>query len=66
MGADKKDRKDEVVCEFFGIEITTKNPKVARILTSDVSKILNTEIVVTDRSKKRMPSDEDIPGGSDD
>ncbi len=47
---DPKDKADDnVVCEFFGIEITTKNPKLARILTSDVIDVLNTDIKVIPR-----------------
>ncbi len=46
MAAEKGNDRGEIVCEFFGIEITTKNPRVAKILTSDVSEILNTDIKV--------------------
>ncbi len=46
MAAEKGKDGGEIVCEFFGIEITTKNPRVAKILTSDVSEILNTDITV--------------------
>ena len=46
MAAEKRKDRGEIVCEFFGIEITTKNPRVAKVLTSDVSEILNTEITV--------------------
>ena len=41
---DGNEKDDEVVCEFFGIKITTKNPNVARILTSDVGKIVNLDV----------------------
>jgi hypothetical protein len=58
MAADKKDECEEVVCEFFGIEITTKNPKVARVLTTDVAKIMNLEITV----RQRTPKDPELPG----
>ena len=34
----------EVVCEFFGIQITTKNPSVARVLTSDLKEVLSREV----------------------
>jgi len=46
MASEKGKDRREIVCEFFGIEITTKNPRVAKVLTSDVSEILNTEITV--------------------
>lgn len=46
MVAEKGKDGGEIVCEFFGIEITTKNPRVAKVLTSDVSELLNTDIKV--------------------
>ncbi len=46
MAAEKGKDRGEIVCEFFGIEITTKNPRVAKVLTSDVSELLNTDITV--------------------
>lgn len=46
MAAEKGNDRGEIICEFFGIEITTKNPRVAKVLTSDVSEILNTDIKV--------------------
>lgn len=36
MDDQDKKRPGEVVCEFFGIEITTNNPKIARLLTTDL------------------------------
>ncbi len=53
--AKKKD--DEVVCEFFGIKITTKNPNVARILTSDVAVLANLDV----REVKTFIMSEDNP-----
>ena len=46
MASKKGKDGGDIVCEFFGIEIKTKNPRVAKVLTSDVSEILNTEITV--------------------
>lgn len=34
----------EVVCQFFGIEVSTKNPNIARVLTQDVGEFLDREI----------------------
>lgn len=58
----KKDRQenDTVVCEFFGIEITTKNPNVARILTTDVRELASLEIEIIPRSKRLQSEDEDL------
>lgn len=36
MADQDKKKTGEVVCEFFGIEITTNNPKIARLLTTDL------------------------------
>lgn len=41
--AEKSD-DEEVLCEFFGIQITTKNPKVARILQTDMHEFMNQDI----------------------
>jgi len=38
------DKGEEVVCEFFGIKITTKNPNVARVLTTDIGKVMNLDV----------------------
>ncbi len=46
MAAEKGKDRGEIICEFFGIEIRTKNPRVAKVLNSDVSEILNTDITV--------------------
>lgn len=41
--ADSDDAK-EVICEFFGIKIKTKNANLARVLTTDVHEVLNLDI----------------------
>ena len=41
---DGDEQGDEVVCEFFGIKITTRNPNVARVLTTDISKVMNLDV----------------------
>lgn len=40
----KNKSPDEVICEFFGIKITTKNPNLARILTTDVGDIMRLDV----------------------
>ncbi len=60
MATGEGGRGAEVVCEFFGIEITTTNPKVAKFLTSDVSEVMNTEIVLR-RSGNDSQSSTEIP-----
>lgn len=41
----KEDKPDEeVVCEFFGIQITTRNPNIARVLTSEVSEVAGLDV----------------------
>lgn len=44
-----KTRLDDgfIVCEFFGIKLTTKNPEVARILTTDIGEFLARDIHVS-------------------
>ncbi|HEX21042.1 MAG TPA: hypothetical protein ENH19_00125 [Actinobacteria bacterium] len=37
-------RKNDVICEFFGIKVTTKNPKLAKILTTDVNSVLQLDV----------------------
>ena len=34
----------EVVCEFFGIKIITKNPNIARVLTANVEDIAHLDV----------------------
>lgn len=34
----------EMVCEFFGIQITTSNPNMARLLTASVNEILRLDV----------------------
>ncbi|MDP1809583.1 MAG: hypothetical protein Q8L35_08620 [Actinomycetota bacterium] len=41
---DGDEQDAEVVCEFFGIKITTRNPNVARILASDVGDLVNLDV----------------------
>lgn len=47
-GSVVKDRKkkgsDEVVCEFFGIKIATKNPNLAKVLNTEVSEFMKLDI----------------------
>ena len=41
----EKDCADgEVICEFFGIKIITKNPNIARVLTANVYDILRLDV----------------------
>lgn len=54
--------RDEVVCEFFGIKITTRNPNVARILTADVQEVMNLDV----RSVKGFLATEDNDELTDD
>lgn len=42
--AESDDAKEEVICEFFGIKIKTKNANLARILTTDVHEVLNLDV----------------------
>ena len=34
----------EFVCEFFGIQLRTQNPNIARILTTDMGEFLSREV----------------------
>lgn len=36
--------QDGVICEFFGIKITTKNPNLAKVLKSDVNDVLKMDV----------------------
>ena len=59
--AEKSD-EEEVVCEFFGMQITTKNPNVARILQTDMGELLNQDVKLnsrSDRAKGSTRSDSD-------
>ncbi len=38
--------QDYIVCEFFGIKLTTKNAELARILTTDIGEFLSRDIYV--------------------
>lgn len=58
MVADKNKDSGEIVCEFFGIEITTKNPRVAKVLKSDIHEILNTDITFTTGKRSAKEPDE--------
>lgn len=44
MNENGDENGDEVVCEFFGIKITTRNPGIARVLTSDIGKVMNLDV----------------------
>ena len=44
MSSSKENKKDEVVCEFFGLKITTKNPNLARVLKTEVSEIMGLDV----------------------
>ncbi len=44
MGEKKSKSSEIAVCEFFGIKITTKNPKLAQILTSDVGELSRLDV----------------------
>lgn len=43
-GDEKSNTGDEVICEFFGIKITTKNPSLARVLTADVADVMRLDV----------------------
>jgi len=46
-GKDSKnvaDNEDAVICEFFGIKITTKSPSLAKVLKADVNDILQLDV----------------------
>lgn len=40
---DPEDSK-EVICEFFGIKIATKNPNLAKVLKTEVSDLMNLDV----------------------
>ncbi len=44
MSDSKKKGNDEVVCEFFGIKIATKNPRLAKVLKTEVSEFMNLDL----------------------
>ncbi len=39
-----KSGKEETVCEFFGLQITTKNPNIANILKTDMAELMNQDV----------------------
>jgi hypothetical protein len=44
MAAKETEGGQRVVCEVFGIKITTNNPNIARILTTDVNDLANLDV----------------------
>ncbi|HEB12609.1 MAG TPA: hypothetical protein ENI11_02920 [Actinobacteria bacterium] len=50
MAKKKNNKEEETICEFFGIKLTTKNPHVARILTTDVRTVLDRDVKAVDES----------------
>jgi hypothetical protein len=44
MAPKETDGEQSVVCEVFGIKLTTKNPNIARILTTDINDIGNLDV----------------------
>ena len=55
-----KDKNEEVVCEFFGIKITTSNPNVARVLTSDVGELMSLDVREVKTFMVNDQADDDI------
>lgn len=56
------DKNEDIVCEFFGIKITTQNPNVARVLTSDIKKVMNLDV----HSVKTFLTEDEAAGESSD
>ena len=44
MSSSEENKKDEVVCEFFGLKISTKNPNLARVLKTEVSEFMSLDV----------------------
>jgi len=40
----EENNKDEVICEFFGLKIATKNPNLAKVLKTEVSEFMNLDV----------------------
>lgn len=53
-----KNKEEETICEFFGIKLTTKNPHVARALTTDVRVILDRDVKIFNNSNDQEKEDE--------
>ena len=59
-GKNNDNKEEETICEFFGIKLTTKNPHVARALTTDLRAALDRDVRTIDESNDEAKNEEEM------